>query len=97
MDVPIRLAKADYLPSDLMPVAVADRTPQHIFPPHTHEFNELVIVWRGNGLHVMNENPGVITCGDLFYVGPDDCHSYESVNELVLDNIIFVLNVFNWV
>ncbi|MGE9550159.1 HTH-type transcriptional activator RhaR [Erwinia amylovora] len=89
MSVLLRLAKADYFPSELMPVAVADRTPQPSFPPHIHEFSELVIVWRGNGMHLMNDRPWLITCGDLFYVRPDDCHSYESVNELVLDNIIY--------
>lgn len=89
MTSPLRLAKADYFPSELMPVAVADRAPQSSFPPHTHEFSELVIVWRGNGLHVMNDRPWVITCGDLFYLRPDDCHSYASVNDLVLDNIIY--------
>ncbi|MCX8956031.1 HTH-type transcriptional activator RhaR [Erwinia psidii] len=87
--MPLCLTKADYFPSELMPVVVADRSPQPSFPLHTHEFSELVIVWRGNGLHVMNDNPWLITCGDLFYVGPDDCHSYESVNDLVLDNIIY--------
>lgn len=85
----LRLAKADYFPSELMPVAVADRAPQPSFPPHIHEFSELVIVWRGNGLHVMNDKPWLITCGDLFYLRPDDCHSFQSVNDLVLDNIIY--------
>ncbi len=89
MTEPLRLAKADYFPSEMMPVAIAERTPQPCFPPHIHEFSELVIVWRGNGLQVMNDRPWLITCGDLFYIGPDDCHSYESVNELVLDNIIY--------
>lgn len=83
------LAKADYFPSELMPVAIADRAPQQTFPAHIHEFSELVIVWRGNGLHVMNDRPWLVTCGDLFYVSPSDCHSYESVNDLVLDNIIY--------
>lgn len=83
------LAKADYLPSDAMPVAVADRVPQPSFPPHSHEFSEIVIVWRGNGLHVLNERPWLVTCGDLFYIKDRDYHSYESVNNLVLDNIIY--------
>nr|WP_301289699.1 HTH-type transcriptional activator RhaR [Erwinia persicina] len=83
------MAKADYFPSGLMPVAIADRAPQQTFPSHIHEFCELVIVWRGNGLHVMNDRPWLITCGDLFYISPEDCHSYESVNELVLDNVIY--------
>jgi hypothetical protein len=30
-------------------VAVADRYPQNVFAEHTHEFCELVLVWRGNG------------------------------------------------
>lgn len=89
MSKPLCLAKAGYFPSGLMPVAIADRAPQQTFPSHIHEFCELVIVWRGNGLHVMNDRPWLITCGDLFYISPEDCHSYESVNELVLDNVIY--------
>ena len=95
MTQPLRLAQADYFPSELMPVAVADRAPQPCFPPHVHEFSELVIVWRGNGLHVMNDQPWLITCGDLFYLKPDDCHSFQSVNELVLDNIIYCRERFS--
>lgn len=86
---PLRLAKADYIPAEQMPVAVAERTPQPSFPPHVHEFNEIVLVWRGNGLHVMNDRPWPVTCGDIFYLHADDCHSYESVQDLVLDNIIY--------
>ena len=86
---PMRLAKADYIPAEQMPVAVAERTPQPSFPPHVHEFNEIVLVWRGNGLHVMNDRPWPVTCGDIFYLQADDCHSYESVQDLVLDNIIY--------
>lgn len=89
MSKPLCLTKADYFPSGLMPVAIADRAPQQTFPSHIHEFCELVIVWRGNGLHVMNDRPWLITCGDLFYISPEDCHSYESVNQLVLDNVIY--------
>ncbi len=52
-------------------------------------FCELVIVWRGNGLHVLNDRPYRITRGDLFYIHADDKHSYASVNDLVLQNIIY--------
>jgi AraC family L-rhamnose operon transcriptional activator RhaR len=41
-------------------VAVADRYPQNVFAEHTHEFCELVLVWRGNGLHVLNDRPGAL-------------------------------------
>ncbi|WP_302796131.1 HTH-type transcriptional activator RhaR [Hafnia paralvei] len=83
------LESRDYLPSEQMPVAVADRYPQQVFAEHTHQFCEIVIVWCGNGLHILNDRPYRITCGDIFYINADDCHSYESVNELVLDNIIY--------
>ncbi len=68
-------------------MAVADRYPQNVFAEHTHEFCELVLVWRGNGLHVLTIARR-ITRGDLFYIRAEDKHSYASVNDLVLQNII---------
>lgn len=47
------------------------------------------MVWRGNGLHVLNDRPYRITRGDLFYIRAADKHSYTSVNDLVLQNIIY--------
>ncbi|MDN5183587.1 HTH-type transcriptional activator RhaR, partial [Escherichia coli] len=78
-----------FFASDQQAVAVADRYPQDVFAEHTHDFCELVIVWRGNGLHVLNDRPYRITRGDLFYIHADDKHSYASVNDLVLQNIIY--------
>ena len=85
----LKLLKDDFFASDQQAVAVADRYPQHVFAEHTHDFCELVIVWRGNGLHVLNDRPYRITRGDLFYIHADDKHSYASVNDLVLQNIIY--------
>jgi len=83
------LKKVDFFVSATQPVAVADRYPQNVFAEHTHDFCELVLVWRGNGLHILNDRPYRITCGDLFYIRAEDRHSYESVNGLVLHNIIY--------
>lgn len=83
------LKKADFFVSSAQPVAVADRYPQNVFAEHSHDFCELVLVWRGNGLHVLNDRPYRITCGDLFYIRAEDRHRYESVNDLVLHNIIY--------
>ncbi len=85
----LKLQTTDYFVSDKTAVMVADRHPQPAFPPHRHDFDELVIVWRGNGVHILNDVPYPITCGDLFYVNAEDCHSYESVNGLELDNILY--------
>ncbi len=85
----LKLATTDYFLSDKHAITVADRHPQPEFPTHSHDFNELVIVWRGNGLHILNDVPYTITCGDVFYINADDRHSYESVNDLELDNILY--------
>ncbi|MCT4715649.1 HTH-type transcriptional activator RhaR [Enterobacteriaceae bacterium H18W14] len=83
------LKKTDFFVSSAQPVAVADRYPQNVFAEHSHDFCELVLVWRGNGLHVLNDRSWRITCGDLFYIRAEDRHRYESVNDLVLHNIIY--------
>jgi len=83
------LRKQDFFASAGQAVAVADRYPQNVFAEHTHEFCELVLVWRGNGLHVLNDRPYRITRGDLFYIRAEDKHSYASVNDLVLQNVIY--------
>ncbi|POT54861.1 HTH-type transcriptional activator RhaR [Citrobacter amalonaticus] len=83
------LLKKDFFADDNQAVAVADRYPQNVFAEHTHDFCELVLVWRGNGLHVLNDRPYRITRGDLFYIRAEDKHSYTSVNDLVLQNVIY--------
>ncbi|WP_313651574.1 HTH-type transcriptional activator RhaR [Pantoea sp.] len=88
------LSREDYFPAPSLPVAIAERMPQPSFPPHRHAFSEIVIVWRGNGLHVLNDRPWLITCGDVFYIRESDCHSYDSVNDLVLDNILYCRDRF---
>lgn len=83
------LRKADFFAGADQAVAVADRYPQNVFAEHTHEFCELVLVWRGNGLHILNDRPYRITRGDLFYIRAEDKHAYASVNDLVLQNVIY--------
>ncbi|MBS0967557.1 MULTISPECIES: HTH-type transcriptional activator RhaR [Yersiniaceae] len=85
----LKLQQQDYFLTGQQAVSVAERHPQPDFPLHHHDFDELVVVWRGNGLHIWNDIPYRITCGDLFYVDARDRHSYESVNGLELDNILF--------
>ncbi|MEH0887838.1 HTH-type transcriptional activator RhaR [Enterobacter sp. UNJFSC 003] len=89
MGAQIILRKDDFFVSAAQAVAVADRYPQNVFAEHTHEFCELVLVWRGNGLHVLNDRPYRITRGDLFYIRAEDKHAYASVHDLVLQNVIY--------
>ncbi|MDJ0090937.1 HTH-type transcriptional activator RhaR [Pantoea allii] len=89
------LSRKDYFPASNLPIAVAERMPQPSFPPHQHTFSEIVIVWRGNGLHILNDRPWLITCGDVFYICDSDCHSYDSVHDLALDNILYCRDRFH--
>jgi len=91
----LTLMKNDFFLTNKNSVMVAERHPQVNFPRHDHDFDELVVVWRGNGLHIWNDIPYPITCGDLFYINANDCHSYESVNELALDNILYCRERFS--
>lgn len=85
----LTLRHRDYFLTDRHAVMVEQRHPQSAFPIHSHDFDELVVVWRGNGLHIWNDVPYRITCGDLFYIDACDRHGYESVNDLEMDNILF--------
>lgn len=86
----LRLYKQDYFISDINTVTVEKREHQDPFPLHNHDFDELVIVSSGNGLHIWNDYIYPITSGDILYINHDDIHGYESVNNLKLDNILYL-------
>ena len=79
----------DYFISPANTLAVERRYKQSVFPIHDHDFEELVIVSEGSGLHIWNDVPYPITCGDVFYIAAADQHGYQSVNNLKLDNILY--------
>lgn len=55
---------------------------------HCHEFDELVMVEQGHGLHVLNGKPGYVQEGDVFYVRSGDFHFYDELGTLKLTNIL---------
>ncbi len=86
---PLHLLSDDYFISPSNTVTVERRANQLPFPLHHHDFHELVIVSAGNGLHIWNDIVYPITCGDIFYINPEDHHGYESACDLRLDNILY--------
>lgn len=70
-------------------VAVEPRRPQPAFPLHAHDFCELVIVASGNGWHVLNGEPHLLSCGEVLYLGPEDRHAFDDVQDLHLTNVIY--------
>lgn len=85
-----RLYKQDYFVSEINTITVEKREHQQPFPLHNHDFHEIVVVCSGNGLHHWNDYIYPITSGDILHINPKDIHGYESVNNLKLDNILYL-------
>lgn len=85
----LKLQAREFLTADTQCVAVEPRAPQPSFPLHEHDFCELVIVASGNGWHVLNDEPHLLSSGEVLYLSPEDRHSFEQVSDLYLTNVIF--------
>jgi AraC family transcriptional regulator, L-rhamnose operon regulatory protein RhaS len=78
----------DFFPSDDHSFCVFMLDNQEMADRHGHEFDELVIVRKGSGFHIVNDHVEMIRCGDFFFVTANDVHYYESTSELSLINIL---------
>lgn len=58
-----------YFPSADEKLSVYSSDPEDNNSEHCHDFNELVIVDSGHGLHVINGKPVFIQEGDVFLSG----------------------------
>ncbi|OTQ79751.1 HTH-type transcriptional activator RhaS [Gilliamella apis] len=83
------LLDKDFFSSSDQNIAIEPRTPQPVYPEHTHNFNEIVIVTSGYGKHILNGRLFDLYPGMMFYIKASDCHLYENVDDLHLTNILF--------
>jgi AraC family L-rhamnose operon transcriptional activator RhaR/AraC family L-rhamnose operon regulatory protein RhaS len=83
------LKSVDWFHADGFPVAIERREPQGPFPPHKHEFSEIVIVTGGKGLHVVGRESWSLGAGDVFVIGGPRVHEYGALEKLKLINILF--------
>ncbi|MGN6644323.1 MAG: AraC family ligand binding domain-containing protein, partial [Verrucomicrobiota bacterium] len=67
--------------SDAFPLSVERRDPQPAFPPHKHEFSEVVIVISGSGLHVTGRESWRLSAGDVFVIGGSRVHEYRELQK----------------
>ncbi len=56
---------------------------------HTHEFNELVFVFSGAGIHKVDNERYPLTRGDVFVMHGSHFHGFEETNHLHLKMILF--------
>jgi AraC family L-rhamnose operon regulatory protein RhaS len=77
-----------YFPTVTTKLARYSSDPEDNGCEHCHEFDELVIVEEGHGLHVINGKPMYIQQGDVFFVRGPDFHFYDELGTLKLINIL---------
>ncbi|MDU1063079.1 MAG: AraC family ligand binding domain-containing protein, partial [Leclercia adecarboxylata] len=82
------LTVAHYFKSTDDKLALYKSDPEDNSCEHCHEFDELVIVEQGHGLHIINGRPLYIQQGDIFYVQRGDHHFYDELGTLKLINIL---------
>ena len=56
---------------------------------HCHDFHELVVVRKGSGFHVIDEEEYSISRGDAFLIRPGHVHTYRNVHGLEIVNILY--------
>lgn len=72
-----------------LPIAVLPREPQPLYPPHNHDFHELVLVTAGTGEHTTECGSHPLMAGDVFLVRRERVHSYTAIEGLQLINILY--------
>jgi AraC-like DNA-binding protein len=91
----MNLTVSEFFPDGNIPVRVLWRDRQPDYPLHTHEFDELVIVYGGSGEHFRSDECWTIEAGDVFVMHGQTPHGYQQVKDLQLVNIIFDMHGFN--
>lgn len=84
----LRLSSKEFFHSSQQPLAIEPRSPQDNFPEHIHNFNELIIINKGRGRHILNDYPFELHQGMMLYIESQDRHLYENVEGLHLTNIL---------
>jgi AraC-like DNA-binding protein len=86
----LKLQARDFFRATSQPVVVEPRSPQPLFPLHEHDdFHEIVIVASGSGWHVLNDEPHLISCGEVLYLQTEDRHAFDEVHDLYLTNVLY--------
>ncbi|HKE16039.1 MAG TPA: helix-turn-helix domain-containing protein [Kofleriaceae bacterium] len=85
----LKLQARDFFRGESQLVVVEPRTPQPLFPLHEHDFHEIVIVASGSGWHVLNDEPHLLSCGEVFHLQTQDRHAFDEVHDLYLTNVLY--------
>jgi AraC-like DNA-binding protein len=85
----MRISKAIAFPAGSVPIYIARMNPQPDMGLHSHDFTELVLVLRGNGLHLTGGATYPIKAGDAFVITGQRRHGFRDTSQLVLANVLY--------
>lgn len=81
--------------SEEFPLEINIQYPQGPTGLHGHDFDELVIIQRGRGMHFTGKESSEISAGDVFIIRKGRSHGYRDTENLHLVNILFHLEAMN--
>ena len=73
---------------------------QHIlihcdYMPHTHDFNETLIILSGRALHVLGKQEYPLSRGDVYAIKGNTAHGFREVQDLELINLMYDPHIFS--
>lgn len=71
------------------PLRVFRQTPQPELGLHAHQFEELVVITGGRGVHVTAAGAYPIQAGDVFVIHTGQAHGYRDTERLHLVNVLY--------
>ncbi len=85
----IQATKSRYFHNRFLPVQIARRNPQPLYPLHNHDFDEIAYTLKGYGVNFMDGQFLVLLPGTVLHLAAQDTHAYPLVDQLSLINIYF--------
>ena len=61
---------------------------------HTHDFDELVFVFGGSGIHEVDDEVYPLIRGNAFVLRGDHAHGFDETNNLHLEMVLYVPDFF---
>ena len=67
---------------------------QKSVPLHTHNFDELVFILSGSGVHVINKEKYPLMRGDVFVIKGKQAHRFEKNKNMLVANLEYMWERF---
>ena len=67
---------------------------QPVLPVHIHDFDELVFIFGGSGVHLADDDEYLVIRGDVFVLRGNHKHGYANTNHLHLVNVLYQRDYF---